>query len=167
MAAFAVSTGVCSNPREGESERGRGCVEGEGWQAHDSRLATATPAAAEDWLCLLIFCQITQINTQLHTQVSPREAAGAASWAGWAEGKGSGTAVQVCLARTVTLCLGRVAARRYPCLKDFHLFKCVLSKMAKRATLLWNLFHYCGAKVLKKPKNKFNKLFFIYLIDFI
>lgn len=54
MAAFAVSTGVCSNPRErerekeGESDRGRGCVVGEGWQAHDSRLATATPAAAED-----------------------------------------------------------------------------------------------------------------------
>lgn len=55
--------------------------------------------------------------------------------------------VQVCLARSVTLCLGRVAARRYPCLKDFHLFKCVLSKMAKRATLLANLFPHSGAKI--------------------
>lgn len=50
--------------------------------------------------------------------------------------RGNGDAVQVCLVRTVTLCLGRVAAGRYPCLKDFHLFKCVLSKMDKRATLL-------------------------------
>lgn len=55
MAAFAVSTGVCSNPAEGETERDgeserevEGVFVGEGCPAHDSRLATATPAAAED-----------------------------------------------------------------------------------------------------------------------
>lgn len=149
--------------REGESERElEGVFVGEGCPAHDSRLATATLAAAEDWLCLLIFCQITQINTQLHTQVSPREGKGKRE-------RGNGDAAQVCLVRTVTLCLGPVAAGRYPCLKDFHLFKCVLSKMDKRATLLWNLFQHSGAKVLKKCKeeNQFVVpiIFFIYIIS--
>jgi len=75
-------------------------------------------------LCLLIFCQITQINTQLHTQVNPLR-----EWGGfrgvfegvpggsWSHGvKPSMDVLSVC----------------YPRLKDFHLFKCALSKMAKR-----------------------------------
>lgn len=108
-------------------------------------------------MCLLIFCQITQINTQLHTQVSPRVGKGKG-------GMGNGDAVQVCLVRTVTLCLGRVAAGRYPCLKDFHLFKCVLSKMDKRARLLLNLFQHSGAKVLKKCKEE-NCAYNFYIIS--
>lgn len=166
MAAFAVSTGVCSNPAEGETERGwewegcRGCVCGRGMPS--SWLSTGD---GDSCSCrgLIVLVDILSNNANKYTITHSSESE---------RGKrkrGNGDAAQVCLVRTVTLCLGRVAAGRYPCLKDFHLFKCVLSKMDKRATLLWNLFQHSGAKVLKKCKeeNSFVVpiIFFIYFIS--
>lgn len=78
-------------------------------------------------MCLLIFCQITQINTQLHTQVNSLREWGVFERGGlWCSGvaRGSWSHGVNPTMDVLSVC--------YPRLKDFHLFKCALSKMAKR-----------------------------------